>query len=247
MDRLRRSDSYLWICWCWRQDNVEWGTLSLPGGFFFLSPSRMRSHNTDWICSWNVITVKNDRTVAHVKKLCWRHWTRFGLFVLIQIHTTPYTNCWGGTLRKNQEKKKKPYLTHLKLKKPPLLLHLLCDFSAGDLSANHPVLLGVFSLLLLYLCTDTRDRGGKKKKHYINKILFSFISLCQIKCSNLRGETDKSLCTVFFFVFFAPLSCSLPLERWCKHAAWQQRSLIIHLQLGLVVFPCFVKGLLYVL
>lgn len=106
MDRLRRSDSYLWICWCWRQDNVEWDTLSLPGGFFFLSPSRMRSHNTDWICSWNVITVKNDRTVAHVKKLCWRHWTRFGLFVLIQIHTTPYTNCWGGTLRKNQEKKK---------------------------------------------------------------------------------------------------------------------------------------------
>lgn len=48
------------------------------------------------------------------------------------------------------------YLTHLELEETALLLHLLCDFSPGDLRADHPVLLGVLSLLLLDLCTDTQ-------------------------------------------------------------------------------------------
>lgn len=50
------------------------------------------------------------------------------------------------------------YLTHLELEKTSFLLHLLGDFSSSDLSADHPVLLGVFSLLLLYLCTGTEER-----------------------------------------------------------------------------------------
>lgn len=46
------------------------------------------------------------------------------------------------------------YLTHLQLEQPPLLLHLLCDLCSCDLSPDHPVLFGVFSLLLLDLCAE---------------------------------------------------------------------------------------------
>lgn len=51
------------------------------------------------------------------------------------------------------------HLTHLELKKTPLLLHLLCNFRPGDLGADHPMLLGVLSLLLLYLCTGAEERA----------------------------------------------------------------------------------------
>lgn len=43
------------------------------------------------------------------------------------------------------------HLTHLQLEQPPLLLHLLCNLSATELGANHPVLPGMLPLLLLSL------------------------------------------------------------------------------------------------
>lgn len=53
------------------------------------------------------------------------------------------------------------YFTHLELKETPLLLHLLCDLGPGDLGADHAMLLGVLSLLLLYLCTITEERTSQ--------------------------------------------------------------------------------------
>lgn len=43
------------------------------------------------------------------------------------------------------------HLAHLQLEQPPLLLHLLCNLSTAELSANHPVLPGMLPLLLLSL------------------------------------------------------------------------------------------------
>lgn len=51
---------------------------------------------------------------------------------------------------------KPTHLTHLQLKDPPFLLHLLCDLCAGDLCTDHAVLLGMFPLLLLNLCATTK-------------------------------------------------------------------------------------------
>lgn len=53
------------------------------------------------------------------------------------------------------------HLAHLELKQASFLLHLLGDLSPSDFSTDHPVLLGVLSLLLLYLCTDTKESGGR--------------------------------------------------------------------------------------
>ena len=49
----------------------------------------------------------------------------------------------------------RPYLAHLELEEAPLLLHFLRDLGAGDLRADHPVLLGVLPLLLLNFGTVT--------------------------------------------------------------------------------------------
>lgn len=63
-------------------------------------------------------------------------------------------------------------LTHLELEETPLLLHLLSDFSASDLGPDHPVLLGVLSLLLLDFCTD---RGEDKSLNQFVKAITQFI------------------------------------------------------------------------
>lgn len=52
------------------------------------------------------------------------------------------------------------HLAHLQLKEAALLLHVLCDLAAAELSADHPVLPGVFPLLLLDLC-PARVRGQR--------------------------------------------------------------------------------------
>lgn len=52
------------------------------------------------------------------------------------------------------------YLAHLQLEETALLLHLFCYFSPGDLRADHPVLLGVLSFLLLDLCTNAGGEDG---------------------------------------------------------------------------------------
>lgn len=53
-------------------------------------------------------------------------------------------------------------LTHLELEETPFLFHLLCDLCPSDLRADHPVLLGMLSFLLLYLCTDAEERTVKR-------------------------------------------------------------------------------------
>lgn len=68
------------------------------------------------------------------------------------------------------------YLTHLELEETPLLLHLLCDFSAGDLRADHPVLFGVLSLLLLDLCTETDDKDNYRMDALLFLTLSGFTS-----------------------------------------------------------------------
>lgn len=50
------------------------------------------------------------------------------------------------------------HLAHLELEETSLLFHLLCNFSPGDLRADHSVLFGVLTFLLLNLCTVTEDR-----------------------------------------------------------------------------------------
>lgn len=53
------------------------------------------------------------------------------------------------------------YLTHLQLEQSALLLHLLGDFSSGDLRSDHSVLFGVLSLLLLDLCSEKHKKDDK--------------------------------------------------------------------------------------
>lgn len=52
------------------------------------------------------------------------------------------------------------HLAHLQLKEAALLLHFLCNLAAAELGANHPMLPGVFPLLLLDLC-PARVRGQR--------------------------------------------------------------------------------------
>lgn len=50
------------------------------------------------------------------------------------------------------------HLAHLELEETSLLFHLLCNFSPCDLRADHSVLFGVLTFLLLNLCTVTEER-----------------------------------------------------------------------------------------
>lgn len=49
------------------------------------------------------------------------------------------------------------HLAHLELEETSLLFHLLCNFSPCDLRADHSVLFGVLTFLLLNLCTVTGE------------------------------------------------------------------------------------------
>lgn len=69
----------------------------------------------------------------------------------------------GGKWQNESLNPHKPtHLTHLQLKDPPLLLHLFCDLCAGDLGADHAVLLGMFPLLLLNLCAMAKKTRNKR-------------------------------------------------------------------------------------
>lgn len=73
---------------------------------------------------------------------------------------------------------KNTHLAHLELKQASFFLHLLRDLSPSDFSTDHPMLLGMLPLLLLYLCTD--KQGGKKKRvSYLYDFAFQCLGRCE--------------------------------------------------------------------
>lgn len=71
------------------------------------------------------------------------------------------------------------HLAHLELEESSLLFHLLCNFCPCDLRADHSVLFGVLTFLLLNLCTVTEERliTNCSRKVLIESILIR-LSIC---------------------------------------------------------------------
>lgn len=143
--------------------NVEWGSTILP--------EPLSHWNDGEAVSFDAVQMLSDHNLAK------------------------HNNCvvlWGLNLRPARYRTwrtEKPtklhfttYLTHLELEETPLLLHLLCDFSAGDLRADHPVLLGVLSLLLLDLCTDTEDKTINGWMHFSSGPCLVLHQVCVLQC-----------------------------------------------------------------
>lgn len=111
-----------------------------------------------------------------------------------ELNSCPICSClmFGYCEETNQKKflHFTTHLAHLELEETSLLFHLLCNFSPCDLRADHSVLFGVLTFLLLNLCTVTEERAitNCSLKALIESILISLRICFPFSCEKTGSK-----------------------------------------------------------
>ena len=214
-----------------------WATFQLTERIFI---SRVTSHEIDRAHSWDLILMK-DRPPPVC--LCGHSVSLYVVWLFVPISTSRVSRC---RLRVNAALNE----VNGHISRPTS--HIWSWKRRRSFSISSAISAPVISVRIIPCCLACSRFSFSifvltQRREQINTwMCFSFSHVLGFVCRLVTSTTLLEEPNCMLVTRFDPLFRTRQRTRW-YYAGLQQQTLIIHLQLGLVVLPCFVKGLLYVL